>query len=216
MSSSSEASVAHRALAASRASGAEWPFSSPPQSTASQTERPSAPSVGASRASTSPCLCRVAGKLRALLPLGSLGSLGQVSLGSLGQVSLVSLSRAVPGPLVSGTAEGTSRVSDVTAAGPDLAEALRRRKLVRFDAEFVGTPAPLLVPGTPAPFVGTSVPLLALDIGGTLVPFTLAPAPPMRTYAAATTPMPPRSKGSALDSSGITFFTSEPFQFFCT
>jgi hypothetical protein len=133
-----------------------------------------------------------------------------VSLGSLGQVSLVSLSGAVPGPLVSGTAEGTSRVSDVTAAGPDLAEeAPRRGKLVGFGAEFVGTPAPLPeIAGTPAPFVGTSV----LGIGGTLVPLTLAvfdtpaPAPPMKTYAAATTPMPPRSKGSALDSSGITLF----------
>jgi hypothetical protein len=164
------------------------------------------------------------------VPLVSLGqvplvSLGQVPLVSLGQVPLVSLSGAVP--LVSGTAEGTSRVSDVTAAGPDLAEeAPRRGKPLGFDAEFVGTPAPLLVleiAGTTAPFVGTSVPLLALDIiGGTLVPLltlavvdTPAPAPPMRTYAAATTPMPPRSKGSALDSSGINaFFTSEPCQFF--
>jgi hypothetical protein len=163
--------------------------------------------------------------------VGSLGigivslGIGSLGIGSLGRVSLVSLSRAVPGPLVSGTAEGTSRVSDVTAAGPDLAEeAPRRGGLVGFDAELVGTPAPLLVPGTPACFVGTSVPLLALGIGGTsvpllalglggtLVPFTLAvvdtpaPAPPMRTYAAATTPMPPRRKGSALDSSGITRF----------
>ena len=155
-----------------------------------------------------------------------------MSLGSLGQVSLVSLSGAVP--LVSGTAEGTSRVSDVTAAGPDLAEeAPRRGGLAGFDAEFAGTPAPLLVPGTTAPFVGTSVPLLAPGLGGTLVPllalglalvpFTLAvvdtptPAPPMRTYAAATTPMPPRTKGSALDSSGITLFLPpNRANFFCT
>jgi hypothetical protein len=141
-------------------------------------------------------------------------SLGQVSLVSLGQVSLVSLSGAVPGPLVSGTAEGTSRVSDVTAAGR------LRGKLAGFGAEFVGTPAPLPeIAGTPAPFVGTSV----LGIGGTLVPFTLAgfdtpaPAPPMKTYAAATTPMPPRRKGSALDSSGITLFLPpNRANFFCT
>ncbi len=95
------------------------------------------------------------------------------------------------------TGADTSCVSDATAAGAD--PGASRAQLAVAAGPVVEAGGPVVEAG--GPVVAAAGPVVAAAVGVSLTTGLLAP--PIKKYAAATTPRPPRSKGTPLDSSGI-------------